>query len=122
MPLHHALKAAAAARADDVHALAVREDRDVDLVAGLRRLAARLDLDLAAHARRRHTGLLEVALRRLVFLGRLRFDQAQLHGLIAVRLHRLGLDDHARAGFEHGRRLDGPVRREQLRHADFLAD
>src|SRR6185503_19433744 len=71
MTLDHALEALAAAGADDVHALPVGEDADVDLVAQLRRLAARFHAHFTPHARGSGTGLLEVAGRGLVFLRRL---------------------------------------------------
>src|SRR5207247_546344 len=66
MALHDALETFAAARADDVHALAVREDRDEYLIAGLRGLTTGGHFHLAAKARRRHVGLFEVSRGRLV--------------------------------------------------------
>src|SRR6185295_5591219 len=103
-------------------ALAVLEDRDEHLIARLARFLAGGDLHFAAEARRRHVGLLEVARRRLVALRRVVFDQAQLHGLVAVRLRVLRLDDDAGAGLDHRRRMDGAVRVEDLGHAQFLAE
>ena len=68
--LHDALEALAAADADHVDAIAVVEDAvDEHLVAGLERVAARRELHLAAHARRRHAGLLVVPAERLARLA-----------------------------------------------------
>src|SRR4029078_2489786 len=67
-------------------------------------------------------GLLVVTGDGLRHLRRLGFDQAELHGLVAVGLCGLALHDHAWTGLQHRRRLDGPVLGEQLRHADFSAD
>src|SRR5581483_4440032 len=122
LPIYDALEALAAARADDVDALAVREDRHEHLIARLRRLAAGRELHLAADARRRHVRLLEMPLRRLVRLrGRL-FDEAELHRFVAVALRRLRLDDDARARLDHRRGMHGAIRVEDLRHAHFSAD
>src|SRR5204863_2111666 len=125
--LHDALEPLAAADADDVDAIAVLEHAgDQDLVAGLERrvVAGALgELDFAADAGRRHVaGLLVVAAERLVDLGGLLFDEAELHGLVAVGLRGLGLQHDARAGLDEGRRRDGAVRREHLRHAELPGD
>src|SRR6185369_17327073 len=122
MPLDDALEAFAATGPDDVDAIAGGEHRHVHLVARLERIATRLQRDLAANARRGYAGLLEVPLRRLVFLGRLRIDEPKLHGLIAVLVDRLDLRDDARTGLKERCRLDGAVLREQLRHPDLLAN
>src|SRR5688500_1042483 len=119
--LHHALEALAAAGPDDVHALAIGENRDVHVVARLRRLGTGLDAYLAADPRGRHAGLLEVAGGRLVLLGG-PVHQAELYGLVAVALDGLDLGDHAWARLDHRRRLHGAVGREDLRHPDFLAN
>src|SRR5205809_4915841 len=122
MPLDDALKTLAAAGADDVHALAVVEDRAEHLIPCLRLIAAGHELHLAAHARRRHVRLLEMPRGRLVRLQRRLLDQAELHRLIAVVLRGLRLDDDARARLDDRGRMHGPVRIEDLSHADFAAD
>src|SRR6187401_2210596 len=104
---HDALKPLAAAGPDDIDSLAIREDRDVHLIAGLGRITPGLQRDFATNTCRRHTSLLEVALRRLVLFGRLAFDEAELHRLVSIRLNGLRLYDHARAGLQHGRRVNG---------------
>src|SRR5207244_4381471 len=96
--------------------------RDVDLIARLQRIAAGLESHLADHARRWHAGLLEVPLGRLVFLVRLRLDEPELYGLVAILLCGLHLRDDTRAGLEHRCGMHGAVRQEQLRHPDLLAD
>src|SRR3954470_16115528 len=101
VPLDDPLEALAAAGADHIHAFAGGEHRDVYLVARLQRIAARLELDLANHARRRHAGLLEVPLGRLVLLVLARLDEAELHGLIAVLVDRLHLRDDTGPRPEH---------------------
>src|SRR5262245_45928971 len=100
MPLDDSLEALAPARANDIHALAVDEDRDVDLVTRLDRVATRLELDFPPYARGRNAGLLEVTLRRLVLAGGFRLDQPELHGLVSVGLYRLHLRHDARTGLE----------------------
>src|SRR6188474_3223151 len=122
MALDDALEALAAARPDHIDAFAVGKDRHVDDVARLGGIAAGLHLHLAANARRRHAGLLEVARARFVLFRRLRFDEAQLHRLVSVVLRRLHLCDDARTGLEDGRGRNRAVSCEQLRHADFLSD
>src|SRR5262245_16170072 len=91
MPLDDALKTLAPAGADDIDALAIGEDGDADLIARLDRIAAGLQLHFPGHARRRHTRLLEVPLRRLVLLGRSGIDEPELHRFVAVGLLRLHL-------------------------------
>src|SRR5262245_24605894 len=99
MALDDALEAVTLARADHIDALALVEDRDEDLVAGLRRLGALRHLDLALHARRRHVGLLVMADARLVGATRgILFDQPELHRIVAVGLSRLRLHHDAGAG------------------------
>src|SRR6185312_10591220 len=91
-------------------------------IAGLGAVAAGGELHLAADAGRRDVGLLEVSLRRLVALRRVVLDEPDLHGLVAVGLRVLRLDDDARAGLDHRRRVDGPVGIEHLSHPDFLSE
>src|SRR5687767_193950 len=123
MALDHALEAVALAGADDVDALALVEDRDQHLVAGLRRFGALRDAHLALHARRRHIGLLVVAGRRLGGAARrILLDEAQLHGFVTVDLRRLRLHHDARSRLQHGGGLERAVLEEQLRHPDFLTD
>ena len=86
-------------------------------------VAAGLDLHLAAHARRRHAGLLEVARASACFPS----SAWPRRGRAAPPRSRRSADVFTCAtthgpGLEHRRRRDGAVRREQLRHADFLAD
>ena len=119
--LHDALKSLAAARADDVDALAVLEHRDQNLIADLR-IAVLRQRHLAPHARRRHVGFLVVARERLAHLRRLAVDQPDLHRLVAVGRRGLALHDHARTRLDDRRRNDRAVLGEQLRHADFSAN
>src|SRR5205085_12030550 len=77
---------------------------------------------LAAHAGRRHAGLLEVPLDRLADARRARLDEADLDRFVAVAGGGLGLDDDTRTGLDHRAGGDRAVRREQLRHPDLLAD
>jgi hypothetical protein len=121
--LHHALKPLAPADADHVHAIAVVEHGIHEhLIARLRRLGPFRQLHLTPHARRRYAGLRIVPHERLPDSRRPILDQPELHGLITVSLGALRLHDNARARLDHGARRDGAVLREQLRHADLLAE
>src|SRR4029079_7926576 len=139
--LHHALEAATLRRAGDLHLLARREDRDVDLVAdGVRRdlrlgVARLVEPNAADRARRglepRLLGVADLRargttpLRRLLLALRARAARALL-----TRAELQGLQ-RARAGDgEHrvGLRLDHRARHllsrcvEHLGHAQLLAD
>jgi len=121
--LHDALEALAAADADHVDAVAVGEDTgDEHLVAGLQRIGPLRELHFAAHAGRRHAGLLVVATERLADTRRLLFHQPELHRFVAVGRGGLRLHDHARPGLDHGGRRHGAVLREDLGHAEFSTD
>ena len=125
VPLDHALEPLAAAGADDIHTLAVGEDRCQDLITDFRSdiiSRAGRNLDFAAHAGRRDVRLLEVADSRPVDLGRGLFHQAELHRRVAIGLRRLRLDDDAGTGLDDGGRVDRAVGIEHLRHADFSSD
>jgi hypothetical protein len=63
-----------------------------------------------------------VSAERLVHLGRLLFDQPELHGLVAVALVVLRLQHDARTRLDDGRRRDGAVSGEHLGHPDFSTD
>src|SRR5262245_21695800 len=90
--LDDALKALAAADADHVDAIAVREHAvDEHLIARLERLAAGLQLDLAPHAGRRHAGLLVVAVERLAHARGTLLDETELDRLVALGRRRLRL-------------------------------
>ena len=117
-----ALETFAAAVADDVHALAGRKNRGEHLLAQLRCVSARYEADLAPDSRRRHVGLFVMTRQRLADFGRCLFDEPQLNRLVSVGLLGLRLHDNARAGLDHGGRVDGAVGVEDLRHADFFAD
>src|SRR5579864_5900428 len=122
MALHDALEPAPATRPDDVDAVTRVEDVDEDLIAGLHHLAAGLEAHFAPDPRRRHAGLLEVARGGLVALRRGLVDQAQLHGLVAVGLDGLRLDNHARPGLDDRGRYDGAVALEDLGHPHFASN
>src|SRR5438874_4716041 len=120
--LHDALKALAAADADDVDPLAVLEDTaNEDLIARLERIAAaRSELYFAPQAGRWNVArLLVVAADRLVHLRGPLFDEPELHGFIAVALRVFRLEHHARARLDDGRGRDGSIGREDLRHANL---
>src|SRR4029077_20299052 len=85
-PLDDALEPLAAAGADDVDTLTVGEDRRQHVFADLRSFGALRHARFAADARRRHVGLLEVAVRRFVRLRRRLLDEAELNRLVAVGL------------------------------------
>src|SRR6185312_1028269 len=105
VPSDDALKAFAAAGADDVDALAVGEDRDEDLIARLGGLVSSTgDLHFATDAGRGDVRLLEMTDRRLVRLRRGLFHEGELHGGIAVGLRGLRLDDDTRARLDDGGR------------------
>jgi hypothetical protein len=63
-----------------------------------------------------------VTRRGLVGLERCLFDEADLHGFVAVALDLLGLHHHARAGLDHGDRRHDAVGAEHLGHPDLLAN
>jgi hypothetical protein len=63
------------------------------------------EADLVEHAGRRfEAGLLGVIGFGLGGVLRLLGTEAELHGIVAVRLNGLDLDDRAGAGFDHGDR------------------
>src|SRR5690349_3355163 len=112
-------------------ALADRDPRDLDRVPGLERLdrdgladgqlarAAELD-QMPAWRGARLLQVPELALRELPLRD---LVEGELDGLVAVRGHRLDLDDGARPGLDHGHgRDDAGLRVEDLRHAQLPSD
>src|SRR3954449_161031 len=113
--LHGALKTLALAGADHVHVVLLVEDRGLDLVAGLELLAG-VEAELLQLADRRHAGLAEVPLLRLIRLRRLLLDETDLHRLIPIGIGRLALYHQAGAGLHHRHRVHRPVLDVDLRH------
>src|SRR4051812_20375553 len=112
MALDDALKSFAAARADDINAFAVSENRHQHLIAWLRGVASRRHFHLASYACRRHVRLLEMSDGRFVALRRAVFDESELHGLVAVCLRVFRLDDDAGASLDHRRGMNSAIRVE----------
>src|SRR6185437_7571999 len=97
--LHAALKSFALADAAYIHVLANFESVDQDAVARLRFVLRILELHFTEIAHRRDARLLEVARQGLGHALRLdEFDQAKLHGVVAVLVLRPALHNYARAG------------------------
>src|SRR5262245_3629640 len=95
-----ALETLAAADADHVDTVSVVEDAiDEHLLAWLGRpavvLGALYQFHFAAYACRWHARLLVMPVERLAHARRALFDEAQLHGFVAVGRRRLRLDDNA---------------------------
>src|SRR5262249_43045686 len=120
MALDRALEALADPDPAHLDLVARREGLDRDRLAddGLAR-AAELD-EMAVRLDAVLLQVAELALRELPLRDGV---ERELHGLVAVRLVRLHLDDRTRPGLDHGhRRDDARLRIEDLRHADLSAE
>src|SRR5580658_6489583 len=115
--LHAALKALALADAGDVHVFADLETVDQHAIADLRLVFRVLNAHFADVAHRGHARLLVMSGLGLVHALRLhKFNQAQLHRVVAVLVFRAALHHHARAGLQHRARNGRAVIGEDLRH------
>src|SRR5215213_4507953 len=119
VPLDGSLEALADARAADLDGVARLERLDrhrlardgLGGAAELDEVPVRLDVVLLQVA--------DLGLRQAEVCDRL---IGELHGLVAVNVRRLDLDDRTRAGLDHRhRRDDAGLRIEDLRHAQFSA-
>src|SRR5438552_418364 len=120
MPLHKSGKPTPFASSNDVDKFVPIEDVDHDLIAWICAVLA-LNPDLAHEPGRCDVGLFEMSRHR--FRDAFRFhklDESKLHGIVAVLLFRLSLDDNAGTRLNHGNGNNGSVIVQQLRHADFL--
>src|SRR5213593_1256477 len=121
MPLHKPGKPASFTGSDDVHKFVRIEDVDHDLVAGICSVFT-LNPDLAHESCRSHIRFFEMT--RHWFRDTFGFhelDESKLHGVVAVFLLRLSLDDNAGTRLNDGDGNSRSVVIEQLRHPDFLA-
>ena len=98
MALYKTRKPAALAGSDDMNQFVLSEDVHHYLIARISRFVA-LNQDFAHEPRRRDIPFLEMACHRLAHALRFyKLDEAELHGIVAVLLLRLLLNDNARAG------------------------
>ena len=88
---------------------------------GLARFFA-LNGNFANEARGRYIRFFEMARHRLIHTLRFdEFDKSELHGIVAVPLLRLFLNNDTGTGLNDCDRNDAAIILQQLRHSDFLA-
>src|SRR6266566_1303598 len=114
---HAALEAAAFAHAADIDELAGLKAVHQHAVANLGLVARFLDAHFTEQFHRRDARAFVMARHSLVHALRLdEFDEAQLHGVIAVFAFRAALDDHARSRLQHRASHQCAVWLEHLGH------
>src|SRR3954469_20690967 len=114
-----------------LEALALRDARDLDLLAGLEGLdrdgladgqLAGLVAELDEVLHRRRVGLAQMAELGLGQVLFARGAERELHGLVAVAVERADARDGTGAGLENGDALDAAVLQEQLGHPELLGE
>src|SRR5204863_4550365 len=121
--LDGALEALALRAAADLHALALLECADRDLLADLRiALVTLVEPELGQVLEGRRTRFLQVAEPRLGEPPLLGLAERQLHGAIAVAVGLADSRDPARARLDHGGRDPLALLGEELSHADLASE
>src|ERR1700682_1809711 len=128
MPLNRSREPAALRLTDHVNNVAVPKLIYQNLVAYVGALIRSFEAKLFEHAGRGNAaaGLLEVTAHRFIDIlhsdGPI-FDQADLHGIVTVTAAGSFLLHHdTGTGLNNSHRSDRAIRREQLRHPNFLAN
>src|SRR5215475_9400878 len=122
MPLDEACESPALAGSDNMHELVRVENAHHHSIAGVRAFFT-LNRNFPKESGRRDIRLLEVAGHRLVDAFRLdEFNKPELHGIIAVFLFCLFLDDDAGARLNDRDGNDTTIVLQQLRHPHFLTE
>src|SRR5713101_4464048 len=121
--LHAALKSLALADAAHIDEFAGLEILHLHAVADFRLVLRFLDAHFLQHFHGRDIGFLEVPGHGLIDALRLdEFHEAELRGVVPIRLFRAALYHHARSRLEHGAPHERAVIDEHLRHPQLDPD